>query len=80
MAADPRLPPGSNFCRCSVCGEHFLNVRAFDLHRVGEYDPNGDRRCMPTPRMESAGLERDPRGYWRLPKREAPIRLRPEAA
>lgn len=63
---DPKLPPGSNFCRCS-CGEYFLSVRAFEAHRYGAA---ADRACLPTPRLPAAGLQRDPRGYWRLPKRE----------
>lgn len=63
------LPPGSNFCQCSACGRYFLNPRAFDVHRIG---PATDRGCMPTPCMRDAGLERDPRGYWRLPKQGAP--------
>lgn len=72
MSADPKLPAGSNFCRCAGCGEYFRNVRAFDAHRVGEYGPTGDRGCMTTPRMQEAGLLVDSRGYWRFPKREAP--------
>lgn len=67
--SDPRLPHGSNFCRCPSCGEYFLNERAFDRHRTGSHE-TGDRRCTATPHMSDAGLELDPRGYWRLPKRE----------
>lgn len=65
--SDNRLPPGSNLCRCGSCGERFLNVRAFDAHRYG---PAADRSCLATPQLPGAGLERDPRGYWRLPKRK----------
>ena len=68
-ASDPKLPPGSNFCHCSGCGAYFLNVRAFDRHRVG---PARDRACTAGPDMADAGLELDPRGYWRFPKGPAP--------
>ena len=69
--ADPRLPPGTRYCRCAKCGEYFLSARAFDRHRIGgSHRVTGDRRCAQTPRMRDVGLERDPRGYWRLPKRE----------
>ncbi len=64
---DPRLPPGSNFCRCAACGVYFYNVKAFDKHRVG---PGPDRRCMPTARCPELGLQLDVNGYWRLPKRK----------
>lgn len=69
--SDPMLPPGSNFCRCGLCGLYFLNVRAFDVHLAG---PASDRACVPTPRLRDGRLELDPRGYWRLPKREGPAR------
>ncbi len=65
--SDPMLPPGSGFCKCTLCGLYFKNVRAFGKHRVG---PGGDRRCMPRAGCREAGLELDSRGYWRLPKQE----------
>lgn len=64
---DSQLPPYSNFCRCGGCGLVFLNVAAFDVHRVG---PADDRVCTATPQLPSKDLQPDPRGYWRLPKRE----------
>ena len=65
--SDPMLKPGTNFCRCGACGEHFRSVKAFDAHRQG---PSDDRRCLPTPRMAAAKLSLDSECYWRLPKRE----------
>jgi hypothetical protein len=65
--SDPKLPPGRNLCKCSACGEPFLNVRAFEAHRYG---PGDDRACMTTPHMRSVRLDRDSRGYWRLPVKE----------
>jgi hypothetical protein len=64
--SDSRLPIGSNFCHCGVCGLYFRNVRAFDVHRLG---PGPDRGCLPTPQLSSMGLEQDGTGYWRRPKR-----------
>ena len=30
---DDPLPPGSNFCKCALCGLRFKSVKAFDRHR-----------------------------------------------
>lgn len=65
--SDALLPPCSNFCRCGGCGLVFLNVAAFDVHRVG---PADDRACTATPQLPSKELRPDPSGYWRLPKRK----------
>lgn len=67
--SDPKLPSGTSFCRCSDCGEYFMNEPAFDRHRIGSHKDR-TRACQPTPQLPERGLERDPRGYWRLPKRE----------
>lgn len=61
-----KLRPGSSLCGCRACGLYFQSVRAFDAHRVG---PWAERRCLTTPRMSGRGLELDPRGFWRFPKR-----------
>ena len=65
--SDPKLPYRSNFCKCSACGAYFKNVKAFDVHRIGV---GLDRGCMPEAECSGLGLERDLRGYWRLPKRK----------
>ncbi len=64
---DPMLPSGSNFCKCSHCDLYFRTVKAFGAHRIGV---GLDRSCMPEAECPGLGLERDPQGYWRLPKRE----------
>lgn len=61
------LRPGSLACLCRACGAVFRGVREFDRHRVG---PWSERRCVTTPRMGERGLEYDPRGFWRFPKRK----------
>lgn len=65
-SSDPRLPIGSNFCRCSECGEYFRSERAFERHRIGEFDLPGDRGCAPSARMPDLGL-RCTSGIWHLP-------------
>ena len=67
MASDPKLPVGTNFCKCSACGAYFYSVKAFDTHRVGPYV---DRRCMTDAEMPNAALSLTEKGYWRLPKRK----------
>ncbi len=68
--SDPMLPPGTNYCLCRGCGAYFLNVAAFERHRVSLQGVGSKRVCVQTPQMSDAGLERDPRGSFRLPKRK----------
>ena len=30
---DPLLRPGTNHCKCTVCGEYFTTPNNFDMHR-----------------------------------------------
>lgn len=53
-ASDPKLPIGSNFCKCSGCKEYFTTPRSFDSHRKGG-------RCIPP---ADAGLKLNAKGYW----------------
>ena len=64
---EPMLPSGSNFCKCSQCGLYFRTVKAFDAHRIGV---GRERGCLPEAECPGLGLERDPQGYWRFPKRK----------
>ena len=32
---DPRLRPGTNHCKCGVCGEYFTSDTTFRMHRAG---------------------------------------------
>ncbi len=63
--ADPMLPAGTNYCKCSGCSTYFKSVNAFDIHRTGQHPK---RRCMAEGGMRDAGLEPDARGYWRRPR------------
>lgn len=62
--ADPKLPAGTNFCRCAECGAYFSTIRAFDEHRVGLHRVPGDRRCLQLGGMRSRGLRLNSQGYW----------------
>ena len=67
---------GSTRCRCSACGEAFAGLRAFDTHRVGEWD---SRQCLDLSEGDvipvgSGGLafeitESDRGTYWSLERR-----------
>ena len=63
--SDPKLKPGTNFCKCSACGMYFGGVTAFDLHRVGVYT---DRSCLaPSDVRDKKNrpvLRLNDRGYW----------------
>ncbi len=65
LRINTRLPPGTNFCKCALCGLRFKSVRAFDKHRIGVWP---DRGCMPEAECPGLGLEKDPKGHWRFPK------------
>ena len=63
---------------CTVCGEDFGSLSAFDRHRTGRYGhpyseehPDG-RRCLNKPEMRAAGLHQDSAGRWRLQARGTP--------
>ena len=61
----PRLPTGSNSCRCAACGHYFGGVRAFEMHRDG---PAGERHCLATSGMRDTQgqllLRLNDKGYW----------------
>ena len=51
-------------CQCSKCGAFFGGVTAFDMHRVGDYNPGAGRRCRTAVEMAQRGLFRDDTGKW----------------
>ena len=66
--SDPKLPAGTNFCKCAACGEYFTTVANFDLHRRGD----GITRACADPatllkKDGSARLRLNGKGYWALP-------------
>jgi len=63
-----------NRCQCPTCGECFTSTRAFDRHRSGSYaKPNqpNTRRCLTADEMDTAGFDRNARGFRGEPGRVA---------
>ena len=58
---DPKLPVGTNRCKCSGCGSYFGGVGSFDVHRQG---PADDRRCLARAAMSDKGLRVNAQGVW----------------
>ena len=62
--SDPKLPIGTNYCKCTSCGHYFGGVAAFDLHRRG----TADRACFdPAVIADKEGrllLSLNAKGYW----------------
>ena len=73
--SDPKLPPGTNRCRCASCGAYFGGLRAFEKHRIG---PASDRTCLDprcvSDRQNQSVLKLNRLGYWVLINR--PVHLR----
>ena len=65
---DPKLPIGTNFCKCAACGEYFTNETNFDMHRR---ENAGTRYCThPSELLTKAGKARlslNAKGYWARP-------------
>lgn len=59
--SDPKLPFGSNKCRCDACGEYFFSIGAFDMHREGPY---AKRFCIGRPAMIEKGMSLSDSGHW----------------
>ena len=68
--SDPKLPIGSNRCRCSGCARYFSSVASFDAHRVGDGDA---RRCLSDREMTSRGMAINEKGYWVTRLWEGPL-------
>lgn len=62
-ASDPKLPIGTNLCRCPSCREYFGGVGAFERHRTGSHEKR-ERACLGRSAMRDAGLSLNSRGYW----------------
>jgi len=58
-------------CQCAACGEYFGSERAFDRHRVGEYEVPGraadSRRCLRLRELLCAGWHRSAQGFLLTP-------------
>ena len=62
---DPKLKPGTRFCKCPTCGRYFGGVKGFDMHRVAS---GVGRICLdPAALLDKHGkrlLWLNDRGYW----------------
>lgn len=58
-------------CQCAACGEYFGSERAFDRHRVGEFEVPGraadSRRCLRLRELLCAGWHRSAQGFLLTP-------------
>lgn len=68
----PRLK--GDRCQCAACGLYFYSTKAFDTHRLGDFDPSArdfGRSCLPAAEMLASGWEIDDKGFWHRPLSEA---------
>jgi hypothetical protein len=74
---DPRLRPGTDFCRCMACGAYFRRSGTFGRHRAGTWADQGTHRhCLTPDEMAAQGWLVDERGYWMRAKRREPLRAK----
>jgi hypothetical protein len=59
---DPKLPLGSDKCRCMACGLYFNSTFAFDGHRIGRIGL--DRRCRTGDQLKALGWCLSSTGHW----------------
>ena len=64
---DPMLRPGTDRCKCTVCGLYFNSTTAFTKHRQGPFAPVGDpdtRRCMTVDELKRRRWVQSETGHW----------------
>ncbi len=66
---DPKLPFGSDKCKCSRCGEYFNSTHAFSKHRVSGFQPV-TRTCLTPAEMRGKGWSINRTGHWVTATRE----------
>jgi hypothetical protein len=52
--------------QCSGCHATFTRTKAFELHRVGSYDPP-QRCCLTEAEMRAKGMTQNSKGWWMTP-------------
>ena len=68
--SDPKLRPGTKYCKCPACGEYFTSDSNFLMHRAGAPEK---RYCVHPSKV--LGKDRKPRlrltdtGYWASARR-----------
>ena len=67
---DPKLRPGTNFCKCAACGEYFTSDSTFRMHRAGAPEA---RVCRDPSKVldkdRKPRLRRTDTGYWASARR-----------
>ena len=63
---------------CTVCGEDFNSVGAFDAHRKGTFEPL-DRCCLMPGEMLARGMAKNERGRWIIEPMPAEVTRRRRA-
>jgi len=70
---DPKLPYGSNYCKCVACGEYFTSDSTFRLHRVDDADSISGRACRDPAKIldktRKPRLRLTPSGHWASSRR-----------
>ena len=58
----------NGICTCEACGERFLSLTAFDLHRTGKFSGMSGRkhtrRCLSVAEMIRRGMRQRAEGSW----------------
>lgn len=67
---DPKLPHGTDKCRCMTCGEYFNSTFAFDAHRIFtskeavQAKDYARRACLSGEAMRARGMAISATGHW----------------
>lgn len=67
-ASEPKF--SGDRCKCMACDLPFNSTAAFDMHRVGSYRVQGDRRCLTVTEMSERGMAENSEGFWVTKLRE----------
>lgn len=57
---------------CTICHWSFRSMSTGDAHRVGPFEPPGQRRCLTPEEMTAKGWTCDEHGTWRAAPAENP--------
>jgi hypothetical protein len=55
---------------CATCGEPFQSQGLFDQHRVGPFEPPGQRRCLTPDEMRAKGWRHDGKTWRGAPPKD----------
>lgn len=55
-------------CKCPSCGQYFNSTYAFDMHRIGTFQPMR-RVCLTVDQMLEEGMAQNAQWFWISRKR-----------